>query len=182
MKFSESYSRRFCFHIQYFWFIQNLHCIWALHLIITLDIEIEFHHIWWLANTRTYTAFYNFLDLLILTEHISKFLTLMLMLRKWKLQEKMFECKSSDFHILNAWSLCDNCIWDYLFRWVKKSVKKWLIDLILKNVKSCFDDDFWVHTNMSLKHMMSWTWNSCQNRFSKLEFHSLITVSSQMSH
>ena len=99
-----------------------------------------------------------------------------------RLQKKTFECRFTNFCMLNAWSFCDNCTWDYSFRQVKESVEKWLISLILKNVKSCFDDDFWVHTNMSLKHMMSWTWNSCQNRFSKLEFHSLITVSSQMSH
>ena len=99
-----------------------------------------------------------------------------------RLQKKMFECRFTDFYMLNAWNLCDNCTWNYLFRWVKKSVEKWLIDLTLKDVKSCFDDDFWVHANMSLKHMMSWTWNSCQNRFSKLEFHSLITISSQKSY
>ena len=172
----------FCFCVQYFWFIWNLYHIQALHSVITLNIKIGFHHIWWLANTRTYITFYNSLDLLILTEHISKFSTLMLILRKWRLQEKMFECRSSDFHILNAWSLCDNHIWDYSFRQAKESVKKWLINLILKDVKSCFDDDFWVHANMFLKHMMSQTQNSCQNRLSKFEFHSSITVSLQKSH
>ena len=99
-----------------------------------------------------------------------------------KLQKKTFECRFTDFHMLNAWSLCDNHIWDYSFRQAKESVKKWLINLTLKNVKSCFDDAFWVHANMCLRHVISQTWNSCQNRFSKLEFHNLITILSQMSH
>ena len=97
-----------------------------------------------------------------------------------RLQKKTFECRFTNFCMLNAWSLCDNCTWDYLFRWVKESVKKWLIDLILKNIKSYFDDAFWVHVNMCLRHAMSQTQNSCQNRFSKLRFHSSITVSSQI--
>ena len=99
-----------------------------------------------------------------------------------RLQKKTFECRFTDFCMLNAWSLCDNCTWDYLFRWAKESVEKWSISLTLKNVKSCFDDDFWVHTNLSLRHVMSQTQNSCQNRLSKLEFHSSITISSQKSH
>ena len=99
-----------------------------------------------------------------------------------KLQKKTFEHRFTDFHMLNAWNFCDNHTQDYSFRWVKESVEKWLIDLILKDVKSCFDDDFWVRTNMSLRHLMSWTWNLCQNRLLKFEFHSLITVSSQKSH
>ena len=78
-----------------------------------------------------------------------------------RLQKKMFECRFTDFCMLNAWSLCDNHTWDYLFRWAKKLIEKWLINLILKNVKSCFNDDFWVCANMFLRHMMSWTWNSC---------------------
>ena len=99
-----------------------------------------------------------------------------------RLQEKTFERGFSGFRMLNAWSLCDNRIRDYPSRRAKESVEKWPIGLTLKDAKSCFGDDFWVRANMSLGHVVPRTRDSCQNRLSKLGFHSSITVPSQKSH
>ena len=162
------------------------------HHILLLHSTILLYHIWyqdWVSLHSTASKHWYIYHLLHFSwpAHIdraySKVFNIDAHTQKMKkLQEKIFECKFSDFCMLNAWSLYNNYIQDYLFRRAKESVKRWLISLTLKNIKSCFDDDFWVHTNMFLKHVMSQTQNSCQNKLSKFEFHSLIIVSSQKSH
>ena len=152
----------FVYHIQYWDWV-------SLHLMTSKYWSIYcFLHLSWSAHIdRAYNKVLN------INAHAQKMK---------KLQKKTFEYRFTNFCMLNAWSLCNNCTQDYSFRQVKELVKKWLINLILKNVKFCFDDDFWVHANMFLRHVISWIWNSCQNKFSKFEFHSFITVSSQKSY
>ena len=64
----------------------------------------------------------------------------------------------------------------YSFKRARESVEKWEIGLILKNVKSHFDDDIWVHINLSLEFVMPWTQDICQNKLSIIKFHSLVIV------
>ena len=133
-----------------------------------LHLSIVFiYHIWYQdwaslhSIISKYWSIYHFLHFswsAHIDEAYSKVLNIDAYAQKMKrLQKKTFEHRFTNFCMLNAWSLCDNCTWDYLFRWAKESVEKWLINLTLKDVKSCFNDDFWIHTNMSLRHVMSWT-------------------------